>query len=187
MNAMRLAFVAFICLAGPTFAGCPAPPDISDRLTALVAQAQDAENEIEGRKISGRMWQLWLRAPDAAAQEVLDRGMRARASFDFVGALAAFDRLIDYCPEYAEGFNQRAFVHFLREDYGQALLDLDKALILSPRHVGAQSGRALTLMNLDRPAEAREQLLEALENDPWLSERFLLNEGGPLAATGKDI
>ncbi|MEM6374150.1 MAG: tetratricopeptide repeat protein, partial [Pseudomonadota bacterium] len=137
--------------------------------------------------ISGQMWALWLKAPDAAAQDVLDTGMRQRNNYDFVGAFASFDRLVDYCPDYAEGYNQRAFTSFLRNDFAAALRDLDTALRLSPRHVGAQSGRALTLMNMGRRAEARAQMQDALQNNPWLSERALLAKGAPLGPEGEDI
>ena len=166
---------------------CPAAQDIAPAMDKLIAEAQAAENDMAGREVSSKMWQLWLMAPDEAAQSVLDRGMRARESFDFAGAIEAFDRLVDYCPAYAEGYNQRAFIRFLTEDYDAALVDLDKTLELSPRHVGALSGRALTLMNLGRLSEARVQLEEALSINPWLSERFLLAKGGPLAPVGEDI
>ncbi|MCV3271227.1 tetratricopeptide repeat protein [Roseobacter sinensis] len=179
--------VLLSCLALPAFAECPPPADVSAELETLFAEARDANTEQDGRALSQQMWQLWLTAPDAAAQEVLDRGMRKREVYDFVGALTDFDRLAEYCPLYAEGFNQRAFVHFLRQDYDLALVDLDVALRLQPRHVGAQSGRALTLMHLDRIDEARAQLEDALHNNPWLSERFLMAEGGPLAPSGNDI
>lgn len=175
------------CLAWPAFAECPAPADVAGKLETLFAEARSAGSDQAGRAVSQQMWVLWLTAPDAAAQEVLDRGMRKREVSDFAGALRDFDALAAYCPLYAEGFNQRAFVHFLRGEYGRALIDLDKALSLQPRHVGAQSGRALTLMNLNRIEEARTQLEAALQNNPWLSERFLMAAGGPLAPPGKDI
>lgn len=184
---MRQIFFALVVGAGPAFASCPASPDIKADLDVLIARIHDAPNDMAAREVSGEMWQLWLKAPDAAAQEVLDQGMRRRAQYDFVGAIKAYDALTDYCPDYAEGYNQRAFVYFLAGDYEKALVDLDRALTLSPRHVGAQSGRALTLMNLGRLGEARVQLLAALENNPWLSERFLLAEGGALAVEGEDI
>ncbi len=174
-------------LAAPAFAACPAPPDVANELEGLFEEARTAPDDQAGRLVSNQMWEVWLRAPDAAAQEVLERGMRKRDVYDFAGALKDFDRLAEYCPLYAEGFNQRAYIHFLREDYRLALVDLDKALSLQPRHVAAQSGRALTLMRLDRIDEAREQLKQALANNPWLSERFLMSEGGPLAPSGKDI
>ncbi|MEE4188742.1 MAG: tetratricopeptide repeat protein [Roseobacter sp.] len=184
---MRLTIAVSLFLCSPVWAECPAPPDIAGDLSALIDRANAAENDMAGREVSNEMWQLWLTAPDDAAQQVLDRGMRARSSYDYLGAIEAYDRLIIYCPDYAEGYNQRAFIYFLQQEYGLALIDLDKALALSPRHVGAQSGRALTLMNLGRRDEARAQLLEALENNPWLSERFLLADGGPLAEPGEDI
>ncbi|MFK7762237.1 MAG: tetratricopeptide repeat protein [Roseobacter sp.] len=181
-------FAVLLLMAGaPAAASCPAAPEISDALTALIKEANAAENQDAGRDVSARMWQLWLQAPDETAQSVLDRGMRARSNYDSLGALEAFTQLTDYCPNYAEGYNQRAFVSFLQGDYDLALFDLDKALSLSGDHVGAQSGRALTLMNLGRVDEARQQLLEALDNNPWLSERFLLEKGAPLASESDDI
>lgn len=184
---MKTIAFALICAAVPVFAACPENPDIAPQLDVLIEQANAVETESGGQDFSRQMWALWMQAPDPTAQELLDRGMRARSSYDFIRAVEAFTTLTEYCPAYAEGFNQRAFISFLREDYAAAVVDLDVALALSPRHVGAQSGRALALMNLGRIAEARLQLLTALENNPWLSERFLLNEGGPLAATGEDI
>ncbi len=174
-------------LSGPAWATCPAPPDISADMDVLIERAHAAENDSAASVISGEMWKLWLSAPDQAAQEALDKGMRARESYDFLAAIDAYETLIAYCPDYAEGYNQRAFIYFLQGAFDAALVDLDKALELSPRHVGAQSGRALTLMNLGRISEARIQLVSALKNNPWISERFLMAEGGPLAPTGKDI
>ncbi|WP_299691164.1 hypothetical protein [uncultured Tateyamaria sp.] len=175
-------------LASPLWAEtCPAPPDHSVELSTLFDQARAAPDEATGRTLSGEMWALWLDAPDAAAQEVLDRGMRQRGEFDFVGALRSFDTLVDYCPTYAEGYNQRAFVHFLNADYPAALVDLDAALALVPDHVGAQSGRALTLMNMGKTDAARTQMLAALENNPWLSERALVADGAPLGPQGQDL
>ncbi|MEQ3710335.1 MAG: tetratricopeptide repeat protein [Tateyamaria sp.] len=166
---------------------CPPSPDNTAALSALIEKIRAAPDERAAQPISGQMWQLWLMAPDAAAQEALDQGMRQRSSYDFAGSVASFDRLVAYCPEYAEGYNQRAFSYFLTEDFEAALVDLDAALRLSPDHVGAQSGRALTLMNLGRIEEARAQMLEAVENNPWLSERALLAKGAPLGPVGEDI
>lgn len=180
--------VLVLSLSAPAFAEtCPPAPDITADLQAAITAARDAPNERAGQAASDAMWQLWLQAPDASAQEVLDRGMRQRGEFDFVGAYDSFDTLVAYCPDYAEGYNQRAFISFLREDFPAALADLDRALALSPQHVGAQSGRALTLMNLGRLDDAREQLQEALDNNPWLGERHLLADGAPLGPVGEEL
>lgn len=166
---------------------CPQAPDHGVALGALIAQAQTATNETDARVISNQMWELWADAPDDQAQAVLDRGMQRRASYDFTGAIADFDTLIAYCPDYAEGYNQRAFVNFLRQDFAAALPDLERALELSPDHIAALSGKALTLLALGRVDEARNDLTQALKMNPWLSERSLAAPGGPLAPKGQDL
>jgi tetratricopeptide (TPR) repeat protein len=189
---MRILLVLAV-MSGPAFVNaasaqtCPPAADVSAELDGLFAQAQAAENFRQGQEVSDAMWKVWLRAPDAAAQEVLDSGMAARGVYDFAGAHREFTRLTEYCPDYAEGWNQRAYISFLREDYTTALADLDRALVLQPRHVAAQSGRALTLMHMGRTAEARRQLLEAVANNPWLSEAALLAKGAALGPIGEDI
>ena len=184
---MRSVMVLSFCLLGPQVGACPMAADISDEIGGLIDEARAAGSEMAGRDASNRMRELWLKAPDAAAQELLDQGMSRRRSYDFAGAIADFDRLVAYCPDYAEGYNQRAFVHFLAENYEAALVDLDKTLTMAPNHVGAQSRRALTLMNLGHIAEARSQMLAALENNPWLSERALVAQGAILGTAGEDI
>jgi len=156
-------------------------------MSRLIDEIGQAGTEAEGRAVSNRMWALWTQAPDAPAQALLDRGMRARSSFDFIGALEAFDRLVAYCPDYAEGYNQRAFVHYLTQRFPAALADLDRALARNPRHVGALSGKALTLLALGRIAEARQVLAAALTLNPWLPERGLAAPGGPLAPADRDL
>lgn len=174
--------------AGATLAqSCPDAPNHDVALEGLFAQIAEAENDMDARAISNRMWELWTDAPDEAAQSLLDRGMQARSSYDFLGALDALDRLVEYCPNYAEGYNQRAFVNYLRQDFAAALVDLNLTLERSPQHVGALSGKALSLLALGRVDEARDALAAALALNPWLSERSLAAPGGPLAPIGQDL
>lgn len=171
----------------PALATCPAAPDHESEIDRLIETAQTARDMAEARAVSGQLWAIWTDAPDEIAQAMLDSGMRKRESYDYLGALKDLDQLVAYCPNYAEGYNQRAFVNFLRQDYAPALIDLDRAIALSPRHVAAISGRALTLLGLQRVDEARAALIEALALNPWLSERALMAKGGPLAPKGQDI
>ncbi|MGQ3486930.1 tetratricopeptide repeat protein [Roseovarius pacificus] len=171
---MRHALLALM-LASPALAGeCPDPPDHGAALSDLFAEVQAAETERQAQQVANRMWALWADAPDPQAQDWLDEGMTRREAYDFTGALKAFDAVIAYCPDYAEGYNQRAFVNFIRQDYEAALPDLDHALARQPRHVAAMTGRALTLIALDRKPEAALELRRALTLNPWLQERHLL-------------
>lgn len=171
----RLFLILALAAPLPVLAdGCPEAPDHSVTLDALLGDLQTAAGDMEARSVSNRMWELWLDAPDEPSQAMLDEGMRFRSSFDYLGAMERFDKLVNYCPFYAEGYNQRAFIHFLREDFAAALPDLDRALEINPRHVGALSGKALTLLALGREADGQRVLREAVALNPWLNERALL-------------
>mgnify|MGYP000371472493 CR=1 FL=1 len=146
---MRLiALIVCLSAVAPVWADCPAAPDHGASIDGLLSDVRAAQSETEAREISSRMWEFWTDAPDEIAQEMLDQGMSRRGSYDFLGALNELNRLVAYCPDYAEGYNQRAFVNYLRQDFAPALKDLDRAIELSPNHIAALSGRALT------PAEA---------------------------------
>lgn len=153
---------------------CPEASDHSVALNELIREVQTAPDQQSAQVAANEMWALWTDAPDATAQEILDRGMQRRAAWDLLGALEDFDTLIAYCPEFAEGYNQRAFVNFLRQDFEVALADLDRAVDLAPRHIAAMAGRALALIGLGRKAEAQVTLRKALMLNPWLPERGLL-------------
>ena len=173
----KLASLPAIALffATPAFAEvCPAAPDYTSETEALLESVKIAPNEYEAQLIAVELWKLWADAPDERSQELLDEGMERRASFDYSGALDAINALIEDCPDDAEGYNQRAFVNFLRQDYEAALPDLDRALEMNPRHIAALTGQALTLAALDRNAEAALVLRRALEMNPWLAERRML-------------
>ena len=96
---------------------CPKAPDQTTRIEALLSDVRDAHNEQAARLITNEMWAIWSTAPNAQAQEILDRGMRKRRSFDLLGAREDFDRLVEYCPDYAEPYNQRAFVNFINGEF----------------------------------------------------------------------
>ena len=185
--AMCLFVASVVFSATQAAATCPVSEPQTEDLDRVIARLQAAATEGQAQALNTQLWEIWTTAPDERAQAILDRGMRRRSGYDFLGALADFDALIAYCPDYAEGWNQRAFVHFLTRDFEAALVDLKQTLILSPRHIGALSGQALTLMELSRPDEARTVLNTALALNPWLPERHLMAPGGPLAPKGTDL
>ncbi|MEL7343554.1 MAG: tetratricopeptide repeat protein [Pseudomonadota bacterium] len=176
---MRLFLLAAALLGASTAqAACPANPAITERAAALIDDLRASKSELEAQGPSSALWDLWLQAPDDTAQGLLDRGLFWLRLQDYEAAETSFDALISYCPDYAEGYNQRAFAAFLQKDFGRALSDLDRALERSPAHVAALAGKALTLFGLERDEEAQAVLRDALALNPWLSERRLLQENG---------
>ena len=100
--------------------------------------------------------------------------MQRRDVYDFEGAQKLFDELIAYCPHYPEGYNQRAFIHFLRDNYDESLADIDVVLEALPDHFSALSGKALVLMRQGRMELAQKSLREAVRLFPWVKERHML-------------
>lgn len=173
---MLLAVVAAPAFAAPSFAQCPEGPDYSADISRIVEQMQAAPHQGAAQGLAAEMWEIWLDAPDEVAQSMLDDGVALLRVGDYLGSRQLLGRLVDYCPTYAEGYNQRAFAAFLAGDYGAALVDLDRAIAFQPVHLGALTGKALTLIALGRNAEAQDVLRVALAINPWLSERALLDE-----------
>ena len=163
-------------LATPAYADCPAGADHSEELAQIVDQMQFAPDQGAAQVLAGEMWEIWLDAPDELAQAMLDEGLATLNYGDYVLSRAALSELIEYCPSYPEGYNQRAYAAFLSGDYEAALLDLDAAIALQPLHLGALTGKARTLINLGRNEEAQVVLRQALAINPWLGERVLLTD-----------
>lgn len=183
---MKATLAWIMIAAGPAVAEtCPSGPDHSVALARLVEEVRQAGDAQAAKAVVDAMWVLWTDAPDARAQAALDHGMHMRETRDFAAALAEFNWLVAYCPDYAEGYNQRAFTQFLQRDYAAALPDLDRALELAPTHLGALSGRAMTLMALGRKREALADLRVAVGLNPWLPERRLLEGAGGAQQAGE--
>ncbi len=171
MRALLLLFLFAIPAGAQT---CPMAVDLSAERAALIGEMQQAKTPEVAADAMNRLWLLLTGAPDPKAQELLDRGMAERQDEDLDSALSAFDQLVHYCPDYPEGYNQRAFVEFLSADYQSALDDVNHVLAVQPNHVAALSGKALVLMGMGRVDEAQAALRAALALNPWLPERGML-------------
>ena len=163
-----------LALAWPALAD-----DTYEDLLAELAQSQSAA---DAQRLSQEIWQVWLTAPDEAAQEVLDAAMTRREAYDFRGAIEILNRLITHYPDYAEGWNQRATMYYLVGDFEASLKDVDETLAREPRHFGALAGKSVILFNQGKVGLAQIAVRDALQYHPFLNERFILQ-----ANPGKDI
>lgn len=171
-------FVIAALLATPVATqACPTGPDQTAEKDRLHAELLATQSEASARVVGNKLWEIWITAPNAKAQDMLTQGMERLHVADYAKAEAHFDALIAYCPDYAEGWNKRAYVHFLTQDYDASLDDIAETLAREPRHFGALAGRALVLMNMGRTKLGNNAIREALKVHPWLSERHLLPPG----------
>lgn len=169
----RVAFLAFLALPLAA-AACPAPRDFSAERDALLTELAQARDFGTAQERVGALWRLWRTAPDEPAQHLLDTGVAAIRYGDLLRAERQLSRLVEYCPDYAEGWNQLAFALFLQERDKEAAGALERALALEPKHFGALSGMGLIALRAGRTDEARLWLERAVRLNPWLNERGLL-------------
>lgn len=146
----------------------------AEERAALLQALKSAPDETVAFAAADAIWELWLTAPDEKAQAMLDAALERRGNYDFAGAIEHLDDLIDYAPDYAEGWNQRATMLFLQEKYGRSLDDIIETLEREPAHFGALAGRAVILMRQGRTALGQKALREAIAIHPYLRERSML-------------
>lgn len=156
---------------------CPAALDVPANSASLMAQIKAAADAQSAKTLTNLMFEkYWTMAPDARAQSLLDAGMSKRAGYDYAGAAEDLDALIAYCPDYAEGYNQRAFVAYLRGNYGSAVSFLETAIEINPQHFAALAGLAVSLIYQGRMEAGQNVLRDALSFNPWLPEQGFLTE-----------
>lgn len=167
-------FVRFVLV----FACCGAAlaADRAAERRALLDALKNAPSEAVGRAVEGHVWRHWMVGPTQEATALVATAMTQRRKGDFAGALETLDEAVKLAPEWSEAWNQRAFVHFLRDSFDKSLEDLDRALELEPKHFGAMSGKVRILMRQGRDHLGQKVLREALKIHPWLKERHMLIE-----------
>jgi len=136
-----------------------------------------AKNAQVAQQAEAAIWEHWFNeSPNQNVRASLDAGMERREAYDYEAAENHFDVVVKFAPDYAEGYNQRAFIRFLRENYEEAQADLEVVLSLEPDHFGAMSGLYHILQTQNRPKAALKMLRRAVAIHPWLNEHTLLPE-----------
>ena len=69
-------------------------------------------------------------------------------------ALQLLDAVVELAPAYAEGWNRRAYVYFLQNNFEGAAGDLRRALALEPNHFKALEGLARILRDTGQKKSA---------------------------------
>ncbi len=168
-----LAVLPLLALPHPALAD-PYTDDAA--IDELFAELRVAGNETEADAISRQIWALWFSPSDPK----LATRMSVAANFLGEGNLAAslgeLDRVVAEYPDYAEGWNQRATLHYMLNQLELSLADIDRVLAIEQRHYGALSGRVLIYLKQGRHDEALAQMRQALAIHPYLGERRLFPE-----------
>ena len=114
------------------------------------------------------LWQMWHHSGDPRLDGLLQEGIEAMERQDLPAADATFTHLIDEAPAFAEGWNKRATVRYMAEDYAASIADCRETLARNPNHFGALSGQGLCHLMLAQFREAAELFRRTLAVHPHL-------------------
>ena len=115
------------------------------RLPAMFERLKTDLSEADARAVEAGIWSIWMdyTGEDDDVRIIFSQGLGAMGAGDLGRALAAFDRVVEAAPDFAEGWNKRATVRYLMNDYDGSIADVERTLALEPRHFGALSGLGL--------------------------------------------
>jgi tetratricopeptide (TPR) repeat protein len=122
----------------------------------------------QAARAAGILWEMWHRSGDARFDGLLKEGIAAMQREDLPAADATFTRLIDEAPAFAEGWNKRATVRYMADDFAASIADCRETLARNPNHFGALSGQGLCHLMLGQFREAAELFRRTLAVHPHL-------------------
>ena len=143
------------------------PADQRDpRLDALFQGLQETRDPDALRRLEADIWTIWLDSGREEVDTLMEAGVAAMGRDDLDTALARFREITELAPGFAEGWNKRATVYYLRDELAASVRDIQRTLDLEPRHFGALSGMGLIFMKLGDTAGAIEAFRGVLEIHP---------------------
>lgn len=159
-----------------------APETRAEKLDWLFVQLKAAANEPLAKRIASQINAIFLESGSDTIDLLMSRAMKAMADKDSALALDLLDQVVVLKPDYVEGWNKRATLHYMEDRYGPALADIEHVLALEPRHYGALSGLGMILGELNDKRRAIEAFKNVLALYPQLE-----NAKKALADLEKDL
>ncbi len=161
---MAAALVLSLAGGGKAFA------DQNDsRLDGLFGALKSASDPFQGFAVEQQIVLIWLDSDSDDVDRLMSDGIGAMNGGDLKSALETFDRMVEMAPDFAEGWNKRATVHFLMGDFRASIADIDRTLLLEPRHFLALSGLGLVELQLDNTSNAIDAFRRALVIHPSMT------------------
>lgn len=139
-------------------------------LDRLYRRLRGASSSQAARPIASAIEQVWLTSGDDNIDFIMQNAILAMEQEDFVVAEELLDRVIELQPRYAEGWNKRAMVHFMKKEFEKALVKLRQTLALDSKHFQALHGLALVMQEIGDHRCALQAFRVLLYNHPQFSE-----------------
>ena len=165
---MKVMFKIFILSLSFLFVSNVVIADQNDpRLNNLFKKLNETESQDEIRNLISDIWNIWYEVDDPKVIEYFEKGIQAMNLRNYPLAIRFFNNLIEEDPNFAEGWNKRATVHFMLGNFDESMKDIIKTLELEPRHFGALDGMGLIFIHQGQFQEAIEVYDKMLEIFPF--------------------
>ena len=139
-------------------------------LDFLFGALKAAPDEASAKHVEARIWALWMQTPSDTAALLMARAKAAMDAQQLDVALKLLDAVIKLRPDYAEAWNRRATVYYLKNDYGHSLADIEQVLVREPRHFGALAGLGMIMQDIGDEKRALDAFRAALAVNPYLEK-----------------
>ncbi|PPQ18099.1 hypothetical protein CV770_17620 [Bradyrhizobium sp. AC87j1] len=144
--------------------------DRTKNLEFLFGALKAAPDEASAKHVEARIWAIWLQTPSDTASLLMSRAKTAVDAKKIDVAIKLLDSVIKLRPDYIEAWNRRATLHYMQNDYGRSLADIQQVLIREPRHFGALAGLGMIMQEVGDEKRALEAYRKALAVNPHLEK-----------------
>jgi tetratricopeptide (TPR) repeat protein len=156
--------------AEPPAAKHPRPTNVdrSRNIEFLFGALKAAPDADAAKLVENRILALWLASGSDTADLLMTRVKTAIDAKDFDLAVQLLDAIVEIKPDYVEGWNRRATVHFLKKDFSQSIADIRQVLAREPRHFGALVGLGMIMQEIGEDKRALDIFRRAIDVHPHL-------------------
>lgn len=139
-------------------------------LDRLFGELRKTSDEAKAKNIAGQIYRMWNQSGSATIDLMMGWANDAIAEKKYPVAVDFLNEIVVLKPDYAEGWNRRATLFFLMNDYTSAMRDIDRTLRLEPRHFAALTGMGAILRETGRKELALRAYERALAAYPMLRD-----------------
>ena len=139
-------------------------------LDFLFGALKAAPDEASAKHVEARIWAVWMQTPSDTAALLMVRAKAAMDAKQVDVALKLLDAVVKLRPDYVEGWNRRATLYYLKNDYAHSLQDIEQVLVREPRHFGALAGLGMIMQEIGDERRALEAFRKALAVNPHLEK-----------------
>jgi tetratricopeptide (TPR) repeat protein len=137
-------------------------------LARLYGELESSKAAEQAERIATDIERIWLDSGSATVDLLVERAGYFVQNEEPDLALRVLDTVVSIDPDYAEGWYERAMVHFIKEDFRRALTDLRQALALEPQHFKAIVALGAIMQELGNKKAALDAYRRALRVHPFL-------------------